>query len=264
MSYDTGAGEISSITGYSTVREILTGDGYGFDPFGMSDVGFDYGQSQFLDVKTFTQELRFTSPSTGRFRYIGGAQIFSTDRYISTGNTYDGATDSGVQPIYRVPNPQFGLVSFAPQSQISFLADSQHQFAWAFYFDTSTEITDDLELSLNARYDSDHRNNTTLTPQEFLDANPITGRAAIPATTARSAPIPGTRSSPRRSCATRSTRTSTSMRATAAASAAAASTRPASPPPPRRPASTMSATSSTPRPPPPTRSAPRPAGSTTA
>ncbi|MEI9994346.1 MAG: TonB-dependent receptor [Rhizomicrobium sp.] len=183
VSYETGAGQISSITGYSTVREILTGDGYGFNPFGQSNVGFDYGQSQFLDVKTFTQELRFTSPSTGRFRYIAGGQIFATDRYISTGNTYDGTTDSGVQPIYRTPNPQFGLVSFAPQSQISFLADSQNQFAWAFYIDTSTEITDELELSLNARFDSDHRKNTTLTPQEFLDANPITSRAAIPATT---------------------------------------------------------------------------------
>ena len=181
--FDTGAGEISSITGYSTVREILTGDGYGFDPFGMSNVGFDYGQAQFLSVKTFSQELRFTSPSTGRFRYIGGGQIFATQRYISTGNMYDGTSDSGVQPIYRTPNPQFGLSSFAPQSQISFLADGQNQFAWAFYFDTSTEITDSVELSLNARYDSDHRKNTTLTPQEFLDANPITGRAAIPATT---------------------------------------------------------------------------------
>jgi len=183
LTYETGAGEISSITGYNTTREILTGDGYGFDPFGHSDVGFDYGQAQFLDVKTFSQELRFTSPSTGRFRYIGGAQLFATDRYISTGNMYDGPTDSGVQPIYRVPNPQFGLASFAPQSQISFLADSQNQFAWALYFDTSTEITDDLELSLNVRYDSDYRKNTTLTPQAFLDANPITGRAAIPATT---------------------------------------------------------------------------------
>ncbi|MEI9885840.1 MAG: TonB-dependent receptor [Rhizomicrobium sp.] len=183
VTYNAEYGTFSSITGYNAVREILTGDGYGFNPFGQSNVGFDYGQAQFLSVKTFSQELRFTSPSTGRFRYIGGAQIFATDRYISTGNMFDGPTDTGVQPIYRVPNPQFGLSSFAPQAQVSFLADSQTQFAWAFYLDTSFDITDALELSLNARYDSDHRRNTTLTPQEFLDANPITGRAAIPATT---------------------------------------------------------------------------------
>ena len=47
----------------------------------------------------------------------------------------------------------------------------------------SYDVTDAIELSANMRYDNDHRENITLTPQEFLDANPITGRQAIPATT---------------------------------------------------------------------------------
>ncbi len=183
LSYEVQGGTLSSITGYSTVWEILTGDGYGFDPFGQSDVGFDYGQAQFLDVKTFSQEVRYTSAADQRFRYIAGAEIFDTQRYISTGNMYDGTADAGVEPIFRTPNPQFGIDSFAPLSQVSFLADDQNQFAWAGYVDMSYDITDALELSVNMRYDSDHRVNTTLTPQEFLDANPITGRAAIPATT---------------------------------------------------------------------------------
>ena len=93
------------------------------------------------------------------------------------------ANDEGVVPIYRTPNPQFGIQSFAPQSQISYLADSQNQFAWAGYVDTSYDILQDLELSLNIRYDNDNREDTTLTPQQFLDANPVTGRAAIPAHT---------------------------------------------------------------------------------
>jgi len=180
LSYDTEFGTFTSITGYNSVEEILTGDGYPFDPFGASRVGFDFNQSQFLDVDTLTQEFRFTSPSDRRFRWIAGAQFFSTDRYISTGNMFD-AGDEGVLPIYRTPNPQFGTVSFDPRSQISYLADSQDQFAWAAYLATSTNITEQLELSLNVRYDRDKRENTTETPQEFLDANPVTGREAIAA-----------------------------------------------------------------------------------
>ena len=52
LSDNVGSGTVTSITGYSTVWEILTGDGYPFNPFGHSAVGFDYGQAQFLDART--------------------------------------------------------------------------------------------------------------------------------------------------------------------------------------------------------------------
>ena len=172
LSYNAGFGTFTSITGYSTVWEILTGDGYPFDPFGKTWTHFDYSQSQFLTAKTFSQELRFTSPADKRFRWIAGAQIFATDRFISTGNMYDVA-DEGVEPIYRTPNPAV----YEPHGQLSFLANSQKQFAWAGYLDTSTSLTKDLELSLNVRYDNDHRRDTTDTPQVFLD------NAGIPTTT---------------------------------------------------------------------------------
>jgi iron complex outermembrane receptor protein len=172
LTYDADFGTFTSITGYSTIWEILTGDGYPFDPFGQSRVGFNFDQSQFLTAKTFSQELRFTSPSSERFRWIAGGQIFSTSRFISTGNMYDVA-DEGVQPVFYTPNPAV----FQPQGQISFLADGQNQFAWALYFDTSTNITEALEFSANFRFDSDWRRNVTRTPQAFL-----TG-AGIPGTT---------------------------------------------------------------------------------
>lgn len=171
LNYETSYGAFTSITGYSTVWETLTGDGYPFDPFGHSRIFFDFDQSQFLNAKTFSQELRFTSPASGRFRWIAGGQIFKTKRFISTGNMFDIA-DEGVQPIYRTPNP----AAFQPQGQISFLADSQDQFAWAGYLDTATSLTDKLELSLNARYDSDRRKNRTDTPQSFLTGAGIPAR----------------------------------------------------------------------------------------
>ncbi|MFZ1988368.1 MAG: TonB-dependent receptor [Alphaproteobacteria bacterium] len=182
LAYNTDLGTFTSITGLDSTREILTGDAYDFKPINQTQIGFDINQAQFLKVTTWSQELRFTSPTSGRFRWVAGAQAFGTQRFISTGNMFDTGAEQ-VVPVYKVPFPQFGTVSFANHSQVTFLVDSQHQFAWAGYIDTSTEITKQLELSLNLRYDNDHRTNTTDTPQEFLDANGITGRAAIPAHT---------------------------------------------------------------------------------
>ena len=170
MTYDTGNGTLESITGYNSTWEILTGDGWTFDPFGMSQIFFDYDQSQFLKVKTFTQEVRWTSPQDRRFRWIAGAEIYSTQRFISTGTMYDIA-DEGVLAEYYTPFP----FAYQPHGSISWLADAQHQFAWAVYLDTSFNITDDLELSLNGRFDSDHRKNITKTPQVFLNYYGIPG-----------------------------------------------------------------------------------------
>lgn len=177
LSYETPVGTLTSISGYSTVWEILTGDGYPFDPFGKSRIGFDFDQSQFLTAGTFTQEVRMTSPENQRFRWIAGGEIYSTNRFISTGNMFDEA-DEGVVPVFYHPTTALPFpLAFGPQAQISFLADRQKQFAWAIYLDTTTDITEQLELTANLRYDSDHRRDTTETPQSFLDA------AAIPANT---------------------------------------------------------------------------------
>ncbi|MGE0741892.1 MAG: TonB-dependent receptor [Hyphomonadaceae bacterium] len=167
LTYEADYGTFTSITGYNTVEEILTGDGYPFDPFGpfpTNRIGFNFNQSQFLDVNTLTQEFRFTSPSDRRFRWIAGTQFFSTDRFIATGNMID--TGAGVFPVYRTPsvNPA--------NPQLTFLADQQDQFAWAVYFDTTTDLTDQLELSVNVRYDQDTRENTTETPTAFLPCVP--------------------------------------------------------------------------------------------
>jgi iron complex outermembrane recepter protein len=167
LTYDTAAGTFTSITGYNTVEEILTGDGYPFDPFGpfpTNRIGFNFNQSQYLDVSTLTQELRFTSPSDQPFRWIAGGQVFATERFIATGNMLD--TGAGVFPVFRTPSTN------PANPQLSFLADSQDQFAYAVYLNTSTSLSEQLELSVNVRYDHDTRENTTLTPTGFLPCVP--------------------------------------------------------------------------------------------
>ncbi|MGZ6016893.1 MAG: TonB-dependent receptor, partial [Phenylobacterium sp.] len=182
MDFETGGGTFTSISGYNLTKEILTGDSYDFLPINDSLLhlfyGYDQNQSQFLRVRTLTQEFRFTSPSDRRFRWIAGGQVFGTKRFISTGNEWD--TGHGVVPTFyapTTPGPEYPLFSTSEHPQYSFLSDSQDNFAWAAYIDTSTSITDELELSLNLRYDHDHRKQTTETPQSFLTA------FAIPATT---------------------------------------------------------------------------------
>jgi iron complex outermembrane receptor protein len=173
MDYRADAGTFTSITGYNLTKEILTGDAFDFLPPTQSLLfqfaGFDQNQSQFLRVRTITQELRFTSPEDRRFRWIAGAEIYATKRFISTGNEWD--TGHGVAATFyspTTPAPAFPLFTSNPNPQVTFLSDSQDNFAWAGYIDTSTSVTDQIELSLNLRYDHDHRENTTDTPTAYL------------------------------------------------------------------------------------------------
>ena len=175
MDYDTGAGTLTSISGYNLTKEIITGDAFDFLPPAESLLhlfaGYDQNQSQFLRVRTLTQELRFTSPATERFRWIAGAEVYGTNRYISTGNEWD--TGNGVAPTFyapTTPTPAFPGFTSSLNPQASYLADGQNNFAWAAYLDTSLDLTSQLELSGNVRFDSDRRKNTTITPQPFLDA----------------------------------------------------------------------------------------------
>ncbi len=167
-------GSITSVTAYDTLEEILTGDQFNFLPIDESVLfqffGADQAQHQFLDVDAVSQELRFTSPSDRRARWIFGAYAISTDRYISTGNVID-IGDGQVPEVRRTPLTKFDIPTncFPPACrQFTYLADSQDNFAWAVFGDFSYDITDKLEGSVALRYDKDERENTTETPANFL------------------------------------------------------------------------------------------------
>jgi iron complex outermembrane receptor protein len=183
LDFSLGGGTLTSISAWDKTKEILTGDAFDFRPAPQSffynlfailgfDPPFDLNQSQFLDVKAYSEELRFTSPTEGRFRWIAGAYFVHTDRFISTGNMVD--TGAGVFPVYETPrltgnNPNF-----------TFLADTQNNDAWAVFADGTFEVTDQFEIDAAIRYDEDRRENTTDTPQNFLDLtldpNAVTGQ----------------------------------------------------------------------------------------
>ncbi len=174
LDYETGAGTLTSVSAVDSTREVLTGDAYDFRPRDSAIfkflVGTDLNQSQYLDVQAYSQEVRFTSPSTGRVRWIAGAYFIHTDRFISTGNLQD--LGFGVYPVYRTPtanplNPQVTPTG-VPVPGATFLADTQKNDAWAAFGDLTFELTDRLELDTAVRYDEDTRKNTTDTPAAFL------------------------------------------------------------------------------------------------
>jgi iron complex outermembrane receptor protein len=164
LDYATALGSLTSISAYNKTTEIATGDAFDFRPipqsffFGL--LGVDLNQSQFLDVRAYSQELRFTSPDIGKFRWIAGVYFVHTDRFISTGNMVD--IGKGVYPVYRTPSTN----PINPQA--TFLADSQNNNAWALFGDATYEFTDRFEVDTALRYDQDMRKNTTDTPEAFL------------------------------------------------------------------------------------------------
>jgi len=174
FAYEGDGFTATSITSYDTVKEILTGDAFDFrpvnesflfrpanSPFGFGlGYGIDIAQSQYLNVKAVSQEIRIESPKNDKLFWMFGGYFIDTQRFISTGNLVD--FGQGVFPVYRTPstNPA------SPQQ--TFLADSQNNFAWAVFGNLGYEFSDQFRVDASLRYDRDKRVNTTLTPRGFL------------------------------------------------------------------------------------------------
>src|SRR4030095_15835285 len=93
LDYVKPLGTLTSITAYDRFNELLTGDQFDFLPIPQS-VLFrffdpDGAQHQCLDVNAVSESLQFVSPATKRVRWIAGAYLIATDRFISTGNVFD-------------------------------------------------------------------------------------------------------------------------------------------------------------------------------
>ena len=186
------------MSAYNSTEEIITGDAYDFRPransiFNVLCSASDLNQSQFLDLESYSQELRFTSSDEGRVRWIAGAYYVHTDRFISTGNMVDDGT--GVFPVYHEPRSRRETIRAPPS-----WPTSQDNDAWAVFGDVTFEISDKFELDVAVRYDEDKRENTTETPTG-IPARSVRVRRA------RCARTPSARPSPRSRCATSPTTT---------------------------------------------------------
>jgi iron complex outermembrane receptor protein len=190
MKFDvaTGAGTFTSITAYDDLHELLTGDAFDFRPIGRSfneiffprfqnpqlppfSPGFtDWNQAQYLEVSSYSQEFRFTSLETERVRWIAGAYMLATERFIGTGNLAD--TGNGVARVYKAPRTTTGFpFDFSiPNPQVTYLSDSQDNFAWAVFGQLGVDLNDEWDATFSLRYDEDTREQTTETPPGFIPA----------------------------------------------------------------------------------------------
>jgi iron complex outermembrane receptor protein len=167
LDFGVGDGTLTSVSAFNTTEEILTGDAYDFRPRANGVEQFippfvPLNQSQFLDLESYSQEIRYTSPADRKVQWIAGAYYVHTDRFIATGNMED--TGAGVFPVYREPR----LTGNNPN--VTFLADSQDNDAWAVFVNATFQMGEKTELDVAYRYDEDKRENTTETPEAFLPA----------------------------------------------------------------------------------------------
>lgn len=183
---DTPIGTLTSTTAYSNVQHVVAFDGYDYSNnrqcylfgFGIVSDGLvncanprtlalgpsgnpDGADAQFPapynttfqdnDIKNFSQEIRLTSPSDQRLRYIVGAYFLWRDRSLVTGTNED--RGFGI-----IPELDFDPLT-ANQTRRYFAEDNK-DFAYALFGQLNYDMTDSVELTLSGRFDSDRRRQT--------------------------------------------------------------------------------------------------------
>ncbi len=155
LDYNLGFATATSVTAYQVVNERETQD------LDVSYIPFLYGNlNNFIDA--FSQEIRLSSNSTGRFHWVVGAYLLKTNR------------DYNIDPVYANltllttgdTNPAAAVyVPFAQTLQ------KQNLDSYAVFGQAEWDVTDHLQLTLGGRYDRDPRTNVT---SGFTPVGPLT------------------------------------------------------------------------------------------
>jgi iron complex outermembrane receptor protein len=147
---DTPLGVVSAITGYTKLTENYRGD-IDFsnpidNPGGFSGFGFQLGQGQNLETRMLSQELRITSPSRERLRWIAGTYYLNTRRTLQTRAFIDtnGSFDQYYDPAKLLINKN----------------EANDNDAYAGFGQLDYDLASDLTLSGALRYDRDNRDQT--------------------------------------------------------------------------------------------------------
>lgn len=183
---DTSIGTLTSTTAYSNVQHVVAFDGYDYSDnrqcylfgFGLvSDGLIDCANPRTLalgasrnpdgvdvqfpapynttfqdnDIKNWSQEIRLTSPSDQRFRYIFGAYLLWRDRSLLTGTNEDGGF--GI-----IPELDFNPLTLNQTRR--YFAEDNKDFAYALFGQLNYDLTETVELTLSGRFDSDRRRQT--------------------------------------------------------------------------------------------------------
>jgi iron complex outermembrane recepter protein len=159
IDFETPYGTLTSISGYNNYAESSGGDALPYSPAAIN--------TQWLinEFKSESEEIRFTSPSDRKFRWLAGGYIQHTDRFFGSSQGVD--TGMGIVVIDRT-GAQTGSDSVNPALSIS--ADKIWQNSYAAFAQAECDLTDMLELSAALRYDHDQERDTDVAPTKVLGA----------------------------------------------------------------------------------------------
>ncbi len=139
-----------------------------------------FTNSQWRDTETFSQEIRFTSPSDQRLRWIAGAYWLETEAFLSTTiqrdtrgiDTLENFVRNNPEPLrcnFAAGFPFPGSAADSPTDCVfGFDGDDQDNTAYAVFAQINYDITDTVEFSFSGRFDKDEREQTITTPNVFL------------------------------------------------------------------------------------------------
>ena len=168
LDWQLDLGTATFTVSHDKVEEYVAGDQLPYSrnnsltsPFG--EYVSDGTQTQYLDTDADSYELRFTSDSDERLRWIAGAYYLETDRFISSSTGYD--LGFGIDHIERDPD-----VASASNPLTTFLADDNDNTAKAVFAQVNYDVTPDTEVTVSGRYDKDEREQTNTAPLRF-DSN---------------------------------------------------------------------------------------------
>lgn len=157
IEYAADFATLTSITSWNRVEEFFSGDQFPYSA-GLTQslldgaLLVDGGQTQFVDITAFSQEFRLTSNNKDDFRWMLGAYLLTTERFISSTTSDD--KGYGIFRVERQP------LTNARNPTLSFFADDNDNTAWAVFANFAYDFTQDLEASFAIRYDSDRRRQT--------------------------------------------------------------------------------------------------------
>jgi len=147
---DLGFATLTSVSAYNWLEEFVSGDQVPYTA-SRNEFGLDGTQTQYIDIHAFSQEVRLTSPSTGRFRWMLGGYFLDSKRFIGTTTGFDDGT--GIARVERVPRP-----ATATNPTLSFFGDDNTNRDYAAFGNIDYDIVPKLQASFALRYDKEtHR-----------------------------------------------------------------------------------------------------------
>jgi iron complex outermembrane receptor protein len=173
---DLPIGTFTGILAYNRVKEFESGTQFPYTAT-RNLFGFLNGtQTQYTDDSGRSLELRLTSPSKQRLRWMGGLYFLRSTGFISTTT----GTDSGTGIVELTHDPRFGAVD---NPTLSWLADTKHDSTRSVFGNIAYDVLPNLEASVGFRYDHNTRTQDVDPRQVSAPSTPAVPPGCTPSTT---------------------------------------------------------------------------------